>query len=59
MSAADVVIIEVFAFFLIGVMAGIAVVAALSARKADRKRCRDRSEAVRDANRRGKSHSPV
>jgi hypothetical protein len=59
MSAAGVVIIEILAFFVVGVMAGIAVVAALSVRKADRKRYRGRSEAVRDANRRGKSHSPV
>jgi chloramphenicol 3-O-phosphotransferase len=59
MSAADVMAIVVFAFFLVGVMVGIAVVAALSARRADRKRYRDRAEAVRDANCRGKSHSPV
>jgi MFS superfamily sulfate permease-like transporter len=59
MSAAAVMAIVVFAFFLVGVMVGIAVVAALSARKADRKRYRDRAEAVRDADRRRKSHSPV
>ena len=59
MNGADVVIIAVFACFLVGVMVGIAVVAALSARKADRVRYRDRSEAARDANRRGKSDLPV
>ena len=38
MNGADVVIIAVFACFLVGAMVGIAVVAALSARKADRVR---------------------
>jgi hypothetical protein len=59
MNGADVVIIAVSAFFLVGVMVGIAVVAALPARKADRVRYRDRSEGARDANRRGKSDLPV
>jgi len=57
MSAAAVMAIVVFAFFLVGVMAGIAVVAALAARKADR--TRNRPEQASDANRRRKSHSPV
>lgn len=62
MSAADMVIIVVSGFFLVGVMVGIAVVCALSARRANRANReprRIRSEAARDANRRGKSSLPV
>ena len=59
MSGADVVVIAVFAFFLVGVMAGIAVVAALSGRKAARTRYRNHSEAARDGDRRGRSNLPV
>jgi hypothetical protein len=59
MSAADMVIIVISGFFLVGVMVGIAVVYALSARRADRAHRRSRSEAARDANRRGKSSLPV
>jgi chloramphenicol 3-O-phosphotransferase len=59
MSTADVVIIAALAFFLVGVMVGIAVVAALPARKAGRVRYLNRSEAARDANRHGKSNLPV
>jgi hypothetical protein len=59
MSAADMVIIVISGFFLVGVMVGIAVVYALSARSADRAHRRSRSEAARDANRRGKSSLPV
>jgi hypothetical protein len=59
MSGADVVIVAVFAFFPVGVMVGIAVVAALSARKQDMGRYRNRSEADCDASRRGKSDLPV
>jgi hypothetical protein len=59
MSAADVVIIAALALFLVGLMVGIAVVAALPARKAARTRYRIRSEAARDTNRHGKSNLPV
>jgi uncharacterized membrane protein len=59
MSAADMVIIVISGFFLVGVMAGIAVVYALSARRADRAHRRSRPESARDANRRGKSGLPV
>ena len=59
MSAADMVIIVISGFFLIGVMVGIAVVYALSARRADRAHRRSSSEAARDANRRGQSRLPV
>ena len=56
MSAADVVVIIVmFAFFLVGVMVGITVVYALSARKAARSHYRNRSEETRGANRRRRS----
>jgi hypothetical protein len=51
-----VVIIAISAFFLVGVMVGIAVV---SAGKADRKHRRGRTEAAGDINRRGKSSLPV
>jgi hypothetical protein len=56
MNAADMVIIVISGLFLAGVMVGIAFVYALSARRAHR---RSRSEAARDANRRGKSSLPV
>jgi hypothetical protein len=56
MSAADMVLIVISGFFLVGVMVGIAFVYALSARRAD---SRSRSEAARDADRRGKSSLPV
>jgi hypothetical protein len=46
MSAADMVIIVISGLFLVGVMVGIAVVYALSARKADREPRRSRSEAA-------------
>jgi hypothetical protein len=59
MSAADTVIIVVSGFFLVGVMVGIAVVYALSARRAGRAHRRSRPEAARDASRRGKSSLPV
>jgi hypothetical protein len=64
-GAADVLAIVMFAFFLVGVTVGIAVVYALSACKADRTHRRDRSEdnrsdeEARDANRRGKFSLPV
>jgi hypothetical protein len=59
-GAADVMVIVMFAFFLVGVTVGIAVVYALSARKAGRAYRRNRSEEeARDANRRGKFSSPV
>lgn len=59
MNAADMVIIVISGFFLVGVMVGIAVVFALSARRADGAHRRSRSAAARDANRRGKSGLPV
>ncbi len=59
MSAADMVIIVISGFFLVGMMVGVAAVYALSARKADRAHRRSRSEAARDANRRGKSGLPA
>ena len=59
-GAADVMVIVMFAFFLVGVTVGIAVVYALSARKADRAHRRNRSEEeARDANRRGRFSLPV
>jgi hypothetical protein len=59
-GAADVMVIVMFAFFLVGVTVGIAVVYALSARKAGRADRRNRSEEeARDANRRGKFSLPV
>jgi hypothetical protein len=64
-GAADVMAIVMLAFFLVGVTVGIAVVYALSARKADKSRRRNRSEDDRsgeeagDANRRGKFSLPV
>jgi hypothetical protein len=59
MNAADMAILVISGFFLVGVMVGIAFVYALSARRADRTHRRSRSEAARDANRRGKSSLPV
>jgi hypothetical protein len=59
MTAADLMGVVIFAFFLVGVMVGIVVVYALSARKADRAYHGNRSEEVRDASRRGKSSLPV
>jgi hypothetical protein len=59
MNAADMAILVISGFFLAGVMVGIAFVYALSARRADRTHRRSRSEAARDANRRGKSSLPV
>jgi hypothetical protein len=57
MSAADVVITVIVVLFLAGVLVGIAVVYAFSARQADRVR-RGRSAEARDASR-GKSDLPV
>jgi len=59
MTAADVMGVVIFAFFLVGVMVGIVVVYALSARKADKVHHSNRSEEARDANRRAKPSLPV
>lgn len=58
-GAADAMVIVMFAFFLVGVTVGIAVVYAMSARKAGRAHRRNRSAEARDINRRGKSSSRV
>ena len=52
MSAAEVVFIAVVAFFLVGVMVGIAVVYALSARKADTAHHRNRPDQAGEGNHR-------
>jgi uncharacterized membrane protein len=59
MSAANVLVITVFAVFLVGVMAGIVVVYALSAGKARRTHDRKRSGEAHDTSRRRKSDLPV
>ena len=58
MSAADMVIIVVSGFFLVGVMVGVVVVFALSARRASRADHRKNPEDIGDGSRGGDSGWP-